>query len=105
MTPSGLAVIGIATVNALESNQATMAWAAAGAVFAWLLLAFRSLRRVIERIVAGARRHLNPGGILVVETGLSAERVRRRFRTLPFVWLEFAQGFAEVFVLRASELP
>jgi ribosomal protein L3 glutamine methyltransferase len=60
---------------------------------------------VIERIVAGARRHLNPGGILVVETGLSAERVRRRFRTLPFVWLEFAQGFAEVFVLRASELP
>jgi hydrophobe/amphiphile efflux-3 (HAE3) family protein len=45
VTPSGLAVIGIATVNALESNQATMAWAAAGAVFAWLLLAFRSLRR------------------------------------------------------------
>jgi hydrophobe/amphiphile efflux-3 (HAE3) family protein len=43
--PSGLAVIGIATVNALESNQATMAWAAAGAVFAWLLLVFRSLRR------------------------------------------------------------
>jgi ribosomal protein L3 glutamine methyltransferase len=60
---------------------------------------------VIERIVAGARRHLNPAGILVVETGLSAERVRRRFRTLPFVWLEFEQGFAEVFLLRASELP
>jgi predicted RND superfamily exporter protein len=44
VTPSGLAVIGIATVNALESNQATMAWAAAGAVLAWLLLVFRSLR-------------------------------------------------------------
>jgi ribosomal protein L3 glutamine methyltransferase len=60
---------------------------------------------IIERIVTGARRHLNPGGILVVEAGLSAERVRRRFRRLPFVWLEFEQGFAEVFVLRASELP
>ena len=45
VTPSGLAVIGIATVNALESNQTSMAWAAAGAVLAWLLLAFRSLRR------------------------------------------------------------
>jgi uncharacterized protein len=45
VTPSGLAVIGIATVNALESNQTSMAWAAAGAVFAWLLLVFRSLRR------------------------------------------------------------
>jgi hypothetical protein len=45
VTPSGLAVIGIATVNALESNQTSMAWAAAGAVLAWLLLAFRSVRR------------------------------------------------------------
>jgi ribosomal protein L3 glutamine methyltransferase len=60
---------------------------------------------IIERIVAGARRHLTPGGILVVEVGLSAERVRRRFRKLPFVWLEFEQGFSEVFLLRASELP
>jgi hypothetical protein len=45
VTPSGLAVIGIATVNALESNQMSMAWAAAGAVLAWLLLVFRSVRR------------------------------------------------------------
>lgn len=45
VTPSGLAVIGIATVNALESNQMSMAWAAAAAVLAWLLLVFRSLRR------------------------------------------------------------
>jgi predicted RND superfamily exporter protein len=45
VTPSGLAVIGIATVSALESNQAAMGWAAAGAVFAWLLLVFRSPRR------------------------------------------------------------
>jgi hydrophobe/amphiphile efflux-3 (HAE3) family protein len=51
VTPSGLAVIGIATVNALESNQATMAWAAAGAVFAWLLLVFRSLRRAVLTLV------------------------------------------------------
>jgi uncharacterized protein len=45
VTPSGLAVIGIATVNALESNRTSMAWAAAGAVLVWLLLVFRSPRR------------------------------------------------------------
>jgi ribosomal protein L3 glutamine methyltransferase len=60
---------------------------------------------VIERIVAGARRHLTPRGILVVEVGNSAARVRRRFRGLPLVWLEFQQGFSEVFLLRAADLP
>jgi len=44
-------------------------------------------------------------GILVVEVGNSAARVRRRFRGLPLVWLEFQQGFSEVFLLRAADLP
>ncbi len=60
---------------------------------------------VIERIVRGARRHLTPGGILVAEAGNSAGRVRRRFRGLPLVWLEFEHGFSEVFLLRAADLP
>jgi ribosomal protein L3 glutamine methyltransferase len=70
--------------------------------------ALRAARRglaVIERIVAGARRHLTPQGILVVEAGSSAARVRRRYRDLPLVWLEFEHGFAEVFLLRAADLP
>lgn len=60
---------------------------------------------VIERIVSGARRHLAPGGILVVEAGLSAGRVQRRFAGLPLTWLEFEHGFAEVFLLHAADLP
>ena len=68
----------------------------------------RAARRglaVIERIVAGGKRHLTRQGILVVEAGNSAARVRRRYRDLPIVWLEFERGFAEVFLLRAADLP
>ena len=69
------------------------------------LRAARQGLAIIERIVAGARRHLTPQGILVVEAGNSAGRVRRRFGGLPLVWLEFELGFSEVFLLRAADLP
>jgi ribosomal protein L3 glutamine methyltransferase len=69
------------------------------------LRAARQGLAVIERIVTGARRHLTRQGILVVEAGNSAGRVRRRFRDLPLVWLEFEHGFSEVFLLRAADLP
>ena len=60
---------------------------------------------VIERIVAGARRHLTPGGILVVEAGATSGRVRRRYPGLPFTWLEFEHGGEGVFLLHAADLP
>jgi len=60
---------------------------------------------IVERIVAGAGRHLTREGILVVEVGNSAARARRRFRDLPLVWLEFEHGFSEIFLLRAADLP
>ena len=60
---------------------------------------------IVERIVAGARSHLAREGILVVEVGNSASRVRRRYRELPLTWLEFEQGDSEVFLLRAADLP
>jgi ribosomal protein L3 glutamine methyltransferase len=60
---------------------------------------------VVERIVTGAKRHLDPRGILVVEVGNAAARVRRRFRDLPLTWLEFERGHAEVFLLHAADLP
>ncbi len=69
------------------------------------LRAARQGLAIIERIVAGARRHLTRQGILVVEAGNSGGRVRRRFRGLPLVWLEFEHGFSEVFLLRAPDLP
>jgi ribosomal protein L3 glutamine methyltransferase len=71
-------------------------------------IALRAARRglaIVERIVAGAGRRLSRDGILVVEVGHSAGRVRRRFRDLPLTWLEFEHGYAEVFLLRAADLP
>jgi ribosomal protein L3 glutamine methyltransferase len=69
------------------------------------LRAARQGLAVIERIVTGARRHLTRQGILVVEAGNSAGRVRRRFHDLPLVWLEFEHGCSEIFLLRAADLP
>ena len=60
---------------------------------------------IVERILAGASRHLTREGILVVEVGNAARLMRRRFRDLPLTWLEFEQGYAEVFLLRAAGLP
>ncbi|MDP9200286.1 MAG: 50S ribosomal protein L3 N(5)-glutamine methyltransferase [Pseudomonadota bacterium] len=60
---------------------------------------------IIDRILKGARRHLSPNGILVVETGNTAAAVRRRHRGLPFTWLQFERGGGGVFMLRSSDLP
>ena len=59
---------------------------------------------IIARILDGARRHLQPQGILVVEAGDTEHAVRKRWPSLPFTWLEFEQGGGGVFLLNASEL-
>jgi ribosomal protein L3 glutamine methyltransferase len=69
------------------------------------LRAARQGLAIIERIVRGARQHLTPDGILVVEAGDTAGAVRRRFPQLPFIWLEFERGGGGVFLLRAADLP
>lgn len=71
------------------------------------LLGLRAARRglaIIDRILAGARQHLTPQGILIVEAGNTASEVRRRHRRLPFTWLEFERGGGGVFLLRHADL-
>ncbi|HEY0768367.1 MAG TPA: 50S ribosomal protein L3 N(5)-glutamine methyltransferase [Steroidobacteraceae bacterium] len=57
------------------------------------------------RIILGeARRHLRPRGVLIVEVGNTESAVRRAFRRLPFVWLEFERGGGGVFLLSREQL-
>ncbi len=68
------------------------------------LHATRNGLAIIARILAGARRHLEPHGILVVETGDTEDAVRQRWPSVPFTWLEFEHGGGGVFLLNASQL-
>jgi ribosomal protein L3 glutamine methyltransferase len=58
-----------------------------------------------DRILAGARAHLEPEGLLVVEVGASWPALEEAHPELPLTWLEFERGGEGVFLLRAADLP
>jgi ribosomal protein L3 glutamine methyltransferase len=58
----------------------------------------------VRVILREAARHLRAQGLLIVEVGNTERAVRRAYRRLPFVWLQFARGGGGVFVLTREQL-
>lgn len=56
-------------------------------------------------ILRQARRHLTPGGVLVVEIGHNRRALERAFPSLPFAWPALSSGEDAVFVLEREALP
>jgi len=56
-------------------------------------------------ILGGAQRHLQPGGLLVVEIGHNRAALEAAFPATPFTWLDTSAGDQYVFLLHRDELP
>lgn len=56
-------------------------------------------------ILAQAREHLTPHGILIVEIGHNRDVLEATYPHLPFTWLDTSAGDQHVFLLRRDELP
>ncbi|MDA8128779.1 MAG: 50S ribosomal protein L3 N(5)-glutamine methyltransferase [Betaproteobacteria bacterium] len=58
-----------------------------------------------RRILAQAKAHLHPGGLLVVEIGHNRDALEAAYPALPFTWLDTESGDQFVFMLRREDLP
>lgn len=58
---------------------------------------------VVRRIISDARKHLNPGGLLVCEIGGGRRALERAFPQLEFVWPETSDP-GTVFILAREQL-
>ena len=59
----------------------------------------------VRGILAGARAHLKPAGMLAVEVGGNRAIVEHVFPRLDFTWLESEAGEGMVFLLQREQLP
>lgn len=59
---------------------------------------------IVRRILAGAKAHLKPGGVLAVEVGHNRDLVEAAFPQLEAVWLDAEGGDEKVFLLTREQL-
>ena len=60
---------------------------------------------VVRRILASAREHLNPGGVLAIEVGHNQDLVTEAFPGLAAVWLDTEHAAGKVFLVTREDLP
>jgi ribosomal protein L3 glutamine methyltransferase len=58
----------------------------------------------VRTILREAPKHLNKGGILVVEIGHNRDALEEAFPEVPFTWLEVSAGDEHVFLLTREQL-
>ncbi len=59
---------------------------------------------LVRRILPQLSRHLNPGGVAVIEVGNSWEALEMAYPNVPFTWIEFEHGGGGVFILTKEEI-
>jgi len=59
----------------------------------------------VRRLLAAARAHLQPDGVLVCEIGRNRRALERAYPGTAFTWLETSSGPDQVFLLQREELP
>lgn len=59
---------------------------------------------IVRRMLPELSRHLNPGGIVVIEVGNSMVALEEAYPGVPFTWIEFDRGGHGVFVLTKEEI-
>jgi ribosomal protein L3 glutamine methyltransferase len=59
----------------------------------------------VRRILARARRHLAPRGLLVCEVGDARRALERAYPRVPFLWLETSDAESCVFAIEREALP
>lgn len=59
---------------------------------------------IVRRILAAAKSHLKPGGLLAIEVGHNKELVDAAFPDLPLTWIDTESGEGKIFLLRREDL-
>lgn len=59
---------------------------------------------IVRGILAKAKAHLSPRGLLAVEVGHNRELVEAAFPHLPLTWLDTESGDGKIFLLRREDL-